>query len=134
MLAQRDISLKCVVSITNGVFSIRRETSLVFPTEVGDFQSGSQREFTQFTAKTFSFVEFIQNWLETSVIVLMTAAWENRSFNQNSFLIENVTTFSQEAKSMYMLVDMASLQMELADLQANVAVRKKYGVCDPNSF
>lgn len=79
MLTQRGISLKGVVSITNIALSIRREPSPVFLTEVGDFQSGSQREVTQFTAMTFSFVEFIQNWLETSVIVLMTAAWVNRS-------------------------------------------------------
>lgn len=38
--------------------------------------------------------------------------------------MKNVTTFSQEAKNTYMGVEIASLQMELVDLQANVVMRE----------
>lgn len=54
-------------------------------------------------------------------------------FIQNTFLVKNATTFSQEAKLTYNWVDVASLPMELVDLQASVALREQCGVFDSDT-
>lgn len=55
-------------------------------------------------------------------------------FIQNPFLIKNVIAFSQEAKQVYKWADVGLLQMELVDLQANVALKEQCGGCDPATF
>lgn len=55
-------------------------------------------------------------------------------FIQNPFLIKNVIAFSQEAKQVYKRADVGLLQMELVDLQANVALKEQCGGCDPATF
>lgn len=54
--------------------------------------------------------------------------WHNRKTLQNPFLVRNVTTFSQEATQIYKWADTGSLQMELVDLQANVALREQWSL------
>ena len=89
----------------------------------GERNISSHVEFIQKLIGNFSdhFVDFS---LEEQVLL----------FIHNPFLVKNVTTFSEEAKITFKWVDMASLQMELVDLQANVVLKEQCGVSDAASF
>ncbi|MGH0138696.1 UNVERIFIED_CONTAM: hypothetical protein FKN15_072500 [Acipenser sinensis] len=55
-------------------------------------------------------------------------------FIQNPFLVTNVTEFSEEAKQTFRWVNVASLQIELIELQENVALKVQVDDCDPVTF
>lgn len=51
---------------------------------------------------------------------------------QNPFLVTN--KFSEEAKQIFTLANVASQQMELIEPQENVALKEQVGNCDPAAF
>jgi hypothetical protein len=53
---------------------------------------------------------------------------------QNPFLVTCVAKLSEEAKQIFRWVDVASLQMELIELQENVSLKEQAGDCDPVTF
>lgn len=83
-----------------------------------------------------SYVEFIQKLIGNfrERFVNFSLGDQLLLFIQNPFLIKNVIAFSQEAKQVYKRADVGLLQMELVDLQANVALKEQCGGCDPATF
>jgi len=126
-----------VCDLMTAVRSFQRKLALFREDLQGDCAHfPTVKEQVQGEREVSSFVDFVDK-----LIVNFSKRFDSFSlgqqltlFIQNPFLITDVREFSKEVTLLFKWADAGPLQMQLVDLQADVALKEHFGKSDPATF
>ena len=128
---------KCnIFDLINAVRAFQKKL-IIFKHDIQNQLNHFQRLLEQCKDKGDArYVAFIEKLIDNFVVRFgnFSLAQQLLLFIENPFLITNIVNFSAEAKETFKWVDVAKIQLELIEFLENVAMKKIFGNCTPETF